>query len=671
MAHLIRGFYRYASPGRSGIIYPGQWRSMWSDSAERMEGFARSFFLAAPYLLHNPGGVFTFESDSFDLGEFYRRGIVSGTDRSSDEYWGGIKSFSQTIVEAASLALNLYLARTSVWDAFSPDEQRQVASYLLAVGRCKTYRNNWMLFRAIIHAVLKRFEMPYDESAMRRLIKRSAALYVGDGWYSDGRERCFDYYNAWVMHPYLLFWCDINPDTEPGFFGLCRERTRIFTDHYRHFFAPDGSFPAYGRSLIYRSAVVSVFPVAEYYSCSALQPGEARRICSGNVKYFWDKGAVDKQGFLTLGFHRPLPELSEYYSGTQSPLWANKAWWTFLLPPSHRFWTDQEVPLPVETGSFTRSLVGPGLIVSGEANSQQVIVAAPNANTYIEKKYSNLYWSSHFGFTVSRRGADWAFDNAVCAKNGDGSLDLVRGRCSLIRVGDGFLTYSARLGDTWPARIVYTSLIFKGNTVVRIHTVDFGKAGRFFEGGLSIDYEDEGYETVLEDNSVRISAGARSIVFRRLYGWDDPPDYTEWNHGEYGNNIYGRHAVYPHLSTSHAFRGRKTFASACTGVVDGQDNLLDESVLQSFDVDDDVVDMQFQDGERVLVQPTELKRLEGTIEGVAGHVRFARITGSDEPYVVYEKPGSVRLPPTSLPSALYDRLFFRVLTAITQRKPKR
>ncbi|MBT3274943.1 MAG: DUF2264 domain-containing protein, partial [Spirochaetales bacterium] len=627
MVLLVRGFFRYSTPGGAGIVYPGTHESIWSKNSERMEGFARSFFLSAPFLMHSAEGVIQLESETLNVAEFYRKGIMHGTDPKHPEYWGGIRSFSQTIVEGAALALNMYFSKRLVWDALSVSEQRNAAEYLLAVARCKTYRNNWMLFRAIIYAVLKAFGKPHDEGAMNRLAGRSADLYVANGWYSDGRERSFDYYNAWVMHPYLLFWCDINPDTKPDFFAMCKERMNIFTSHLMHFFAADGSYPAYGRSLIYRTGVVSAFSAAEYFACSALSPGEARRICSGNLKYFWERGAIEEEGYFTLGYHSSLPEVAEYYSCHQSPLWAAKAWWSFLFTKEHPFWQSAEEPLPVETKDYTRDITDTGMLVVGSKDSGQVMLSSVNQNSYIEKKYSNLYVLSHFGMLVSRNGYSWPFDNSVCTESTKGQYNLGRARSELIMSGSGFSIFGRRLGDVWPPRVAYTCLIFKGEAVVRIHTTDFRKPGRFFEGGVALAYEDKVFTVKTEKNWIEMNSGEQRVFLQSIYGWESPPGTMEWNYGTFGNSINGRYAAYPYLSTAEPVRGRKVFISLCVARPEGKSLPNMDSFVSVVSCENGVVELEFHDGERVILQPVEVQDIKRKLGGVdiSGPVRFARI----------------------------------------------
>ncbi|MBD4652306.1 DUF2264 domain-containing protein, partial [Xanthomonas citri pv. citri] len=52
-------------------------------------------------------------------------------------------------------------------------------------------------------------------------------------------------------------------------------------------------------------------------------PGLTRRICSGTVRHFLDRGA-GADGILTMGWFGEFRPMAQFYFGVGSPYWASK-----------------------------------------------------------------------------------------------------------------------------------------------------------------------------------------------------------------------------------------------------------------------------------------------------------------------------------------------------------
>ncbi len=103
-----------------------------------------------------------------------------------------------------------------------------------------------------------------------------------------------------------------------------------------------------GRSLTYRFATTAPLWLGTLTGRTPLTPGETRRLASGALRYFLDRGAVDDRGLLTLGWLGPDESVLQGYSGPASPYWASKGFLGLLLPADHEVWTAEEEPGPVE-----------------------------------------------------------------------------------------------------------------------------------------------------------------------------------------------------------------------------------------------------------------------------------------------------------------------------------
>lgn len=390
---LLAGVRPYATRGHAFLHLPGGRPSRNGARFDGLEGFARTFLLAA-FRLRGSGGLATGE-----LVERYAAGLVAGTSREGRESWPLIGHHSQASVEAASIAIGLYETRPWIWERLSAEEQDHVVGWLAGIHRKRMYRNNWFLFPVAVNAFLKSVGAPYRQEEIDRNLDRIETMYRGGGWYVD-RQR-FDHYVGWAFHFYTLLWCRMDGDTsDPARAATYRERVRLYLEDYRHLFGANGAPLYQGRSLIYRWATLAPLWAAALLDASPLSPGEARRLASGVARYFLDAGAL-AGGVLSMGWHREFLPMAQDYSGPASPYWGSKGLLGLLLPPDHAVWTDVEQPLAVEQADFCRALPEPGWLAVGTVTDGVVRVfneqggAGRKAPSPPDPHYGRLAHSTH------------------------------------------------------------------------------------------------------------------------------------------------------------------------------------------------------------------------------------------------------------------------------------
>ena len=114
---LLDGVRPYASPRQAHLFVPDSRQNRTRRPGDGLQGFARTFLLAAFRLAGSegtaPGG----------LAERYAAGLRAGTNRNSPEAWPRLRHTSQQIVEAAFIALALFESRPWIWDSLSDSEQ--------------------------------------------------------------------------------------------------------------------------------------------------------------------------------------------------------------------------------------------------------------------------------------------------------------------------------------------------------------------------------------------------------------------------------------------------------------------------------------------------------------------------------------------------------------------
>jgi hypothetical protein len=328
---LLAATEPYATEDRALYHLPGD-RTSWSGRlSDGLEGYARTLLLAA------------FRRDETAL-QRYADGLAAGT----AGVWPRIEDRGQPLVEAASIALALRLTRPLLWDRLDDAVRQRAAAWLGDALTAEAWPCNWELFPVTVGGFLQ--EIGYEPDTCRKAIDRGLERverwYVGGGWYTDGEGRKFDYYNGWAMHLYTVLHAWLADDGELlTVYGM---RLSEHLADYARLFGGDGAPMHQGRSLTYRFATTAPLWLGALTGRTPLPPGETRRLASGALRYFLDRGAVDERGLLTLGWLGPDEKVLQGYSGPASPYWASKGFLGLLLPTEHEVWTAPEEPAPAE-----------------------------------------------------------------------------------------------------------------------------------------------------------------------------------------------------------------------------------------------------------------------------------------------------------------------------------
>ncbi|MFJ1752809.1 DUF2264 domain-containing protein [Kitasatospora sp. NPDC088134] len=367
---LLAAVRPYAGPEHALIDLPGE-RPSWSGRrSDGLEGYARTFLLAALRVAGADG------ADPDGLLERYAAGLAAGTRRPTAERdladgdtvsWGAITDRGQAMVEAASVALGLRLTRRHLWDRLDPGVQERAGAWLAQALHRQPVDNNWWLFPLTVGGFLAEVGIETDaaRAAVDRGLRRLDDWYLGDGWYTDGRPRAIDHYNGWALHLYPALHAHLSGD--PALAARHGDRLHAHLTGYARLFDRDGAPVHQGRSLSYRFAAAAPLWAGALLDRTPLAPGTTRRLASGALRHFLDRGALDARGLLTLGWHGPYPPIVQPYSGPASPYWASKGFLGLLLPPEHPVWTATETPSPAETADAATPLPAPGWLIQSTA----------------------------------------------------------------------------------------------------------------------------------------------------------------------------------------------------------------------------------------------------------------------------------------------------------------
>ncbi|MFG2786370.1 DUF2264 domain-containing protein [Streptomyces sp. NPDC048419] len=437
---LLAAVEPYATEGGALYDLPGDHPSWSGRLSDGLEGYARTLLAAA------------FRRDETVL-QRYAEGLAAGV----AGVWPRVENRGQPLVEAASIALALRLTRPLLWDRLDDGVRQRAAAWLGDALTAEAWPCNWELFPVTVGGFLQ--EVGHEPEASRKAIERGLARieewYVGEGWYTDGDGRKFDYYNGWAMHlyPVLHAWLADDADLLDRYGGRL---SRHLAD-YARLFGADGAPMHQGRSLTYRFATTAPLWLGALTGHTPLPPGQTRRLASGALKYFVERGAVDSRGLLTLGWHGPSTALLQGYSGPASPYWASKGFLGLLLPGDHPVWTAQEEPGPAERSDALTAISAPNwLLQSTRSDGLVRLHNHGSEDVRYDPYYTRLAYS-----TVTEPSS--SYDNSVIVGDDPGRTEIVP-----LGVGDGWVASRHTAGG---GATVTSVVLARGAVEVRAHLV--------------------------------------------------------------------------------------------------------------------------------------------------------------------------------------------------------
>ncbi|MDE5761818.1 MAG: DUF2264 domain-containing protein, partial [Bacteroides sp.] len=160
---------------------------------------------------------------------------------------------SQRLVDAAYLAESFLRAPEATWNLLDETTRKRYVERFQRLKIVRPAYNNWLLFRGLIEAFLLSVGEDADQYALTVAVNKINEWYLSDGWYSDGPEFALDYYNAYVIHPMYIemletlnknkFWTPVSP-------ALAIKRMQRFNVFMERLISPEGTYPAFGRSVV-------------------------------------------------------------------------------------------------------------------------------------------------------------------------------------------------------------------------------------------------------------------------------------------------------------------------------------------------------------------------------------------------------------------------------------
>jgi hypothetical protein len=308
-----------------------------------LEAFGRTLSGIAPWL-NVEGGT----KEEVTLRNKYRewalKAVANAVNPNAKDYmiWtaGG-----QQLVDASFVAIGL-IRCPWLWEHLDKKVQDQVVDAFKITRNFVPVYSNWILFTGMIEAFFCKYGYEYDKVRVEYGIREFAHhWYTGDGMFSDGMHFNLDYYNSFVIQPYLAGILDIvSKQTKSYDFFLPRfdKISKRYAEIQERLINADGSYPATGRSIVYRGAAFHHLADMAYRKQlpGSLKPAQVRGALTAVIRKTLEAPSTfTKEGWLNMGVYGHQPRLADFYITTGSLYICSTIFLPLGLPETDEFWS--------------------------------------------------------------------------------------------------------------------------------------------------------------------------------------------------------------------------------------------------------------------------------------------------------------------------------------------
>jgi len=285
------------------------------------------------------------DAEAGRLAEWARAGLDHATDPAAPDHLM-FTAGRQCLVDAAFLAQGLLRAPRELWQPLPAAVQRRVIDSMASTRSIEPSRSNWLLFSAMVEAFLAGVGAEWKPETVETALRSHEEWYKGDGAYGDGPRFHWDYYNSYVIHPFVVDVLEHVGRVSPRWASLrdaMETRARRYAAVQERLVGPDGSFPPLGRSLAYRCGAFHLLAQASLRQAlpEGVGPAQARGALTAAIRRTLEPpGSFDDRGWLRVGLAGQQPHLAEAYISTGSLYLCTVAFLPLGLPALASFWSD-------------------------------------------------------------------------------------------------------------------------------------------------------------------------------------------------------------------------------------------------------------------------------------------------------------------------------------------
>jgi hypothetical protein len=309
-----------------------------------LEALGRTLCGIAPWLESGVSGA-----DQDHYRELAQEALLAGFDPASPDYMN-LGSIPQTLVDAAFLGVGILRAPQQL-NAKLPARTHQMLIEGLKKTRVITPpETNWLLFSAVVEATLAALGSDWEKRPVEHALEMHQRWYVGDGVYCDGPTYHADYYDSYVIHPFMMSVLG-SPAGNVGVGAALQQteldRAKRFAAIQERMIGSDGSWPVLGRSITYRCGAFHHLADMAWRQQlpENLKPAQVRGALTAAIeRSMGAPGTYDANGWLTIGLNGHQPQLGEFYISTGSLYLCLEAFLPLGLKPEDSFWRDPETP---------------------------------------------------------------------------------------------------------------------------------------------------------------------------------------------------------------------------------------------------------------------------------------------------------------------------------------
>jgi uncharacterized membrane protein len=380
-----------------GKTYPQPGDPEWRYRSLEFEALERTFTLAGPLIHHDPEVTVR----NIRLRDYYclhlYRSLTPGHANSLPLPEDLPDSTYQFTCEFGGLFKTLLLMPDTLWPHFTKKQQDEMAATISKWGHHRTTQNNWRIFNITTLSFLKKVGYEIDDELLKSHLQWVVSYHSGEGWYL---EQTYNYYSISLFIVYMTIWNRAFGDEHyPEIAEVIERSAQKLMESITAFFGRDGFVNMWSRSITYRTWVSGAFPVAFMLKRKdLLDPGFARRLCSGSLLQFVTRDDFYVNDIPSLGFYGQKDYMIQNYSCPASPYLMFLPMICLTLPDDSPFWTATENEGFWESlGDESRQLVldSPGLVLvnHGKTGTSEII---PGKVYYDDSNYSKLTYNTHF-----------------------------------------------------------------------------------------------------------------------------------------------------------------------------------------------------------------------------------------------------------------------------------